>query len=122
MILRRVIAHLRRALVALQQKRSALAFLVGVQSPKAIDLPAEFPKLIAAEAAFSPERGEVVVAFRCNLAKMRQDQRFLNALSGDADRYDAFIRDGLAPWSTQFDEVHDLVDTALGIADHVIRH
>ncbi len=34
-------------------------------------------------------------------------------LSVNSDRYDAYVRDGLAPWVEQFDRVHQLVDQAL---------
>ncbi len=106
---------MRTALVALQQTRDALVLLIGVQSPKAVDLPSEYPELIQAEAAFDPQAGEVRSQFQCDVAKMRGNQKFLNDLSGTSDRYDAFVRDGLAPWSAQFDEVHARVDGALGL-------
>ena len=109
-------AEMRTALVALQQTRDALVLLIGVQSPKAVDLPSEYPDLIQAEATFAPEAGEVVSQFQCDLVKMRENQKFLNDLSGTSDRYDAFVRDGLAPWSAQFDEVHERVDVALGLS------
>jgi hypothetical protein len=109
-------AQLRTALVALQQTRDALVLLIGVQSPKSVDLPSVYPDLIRAEAAFNPEMGEVVSTFQCNLASMRDNQKFLNDLSGTSDRYDAFVRDGLAPWSAQFDETHQRVDAALGLS------
>ena len=36
-------------------------------------------------------------------------------LSVNSDRYDAYVRDGLAPWVEQFDRVHQLVDKSLDI-------
>jgi len=48
---------------------------------------------------------------------MRANQPFLNQFSANADGYDAYIRDGLKPWSLQFDRVHEFVDRELGI-DH----
>jgi hypothetical protein len=109
-------AEIRTELVALQQMREALILLIGVQSPKAVDLPSNYPDLIKAESAFAPEVGEVVSQFQCDIANMRASQKFLNDLSGTSDRYDAFVRDGLAPWSEQFDKVHQLVDAALGVS------
>jgi hypothetical protein len=106
---------MRAALVSLQQTRDALVLLIGVQSPKAVDLPSEYPALIQAEAAFDPQAGEVISQFHCDIGEMRGNQKFLNDLSGASDRYDAFVRDGLAPWSAQFDEVHKRVDTALNL-------
>lgn len=46
---------------------------------------------------------------------MLASQNFLNHLSGNIDRYDAYIRDGLAPWTQQIDTVHQLVNHELGI-------
>ncbi len=110
--------EIRTALVELQQTADALVLLIGVQSPKAVDLPSQYPDLIQAEAAFNPQAQEVVSKFECDVAKMRENQKFLNDLSGTVDRYDAFVRDGLAPWSAQFDEVHQRVDAALGLSHH----
>ncbi len=45
---------------------------------------------------------------------MRADQAFVNDFSANIDRYDAYIKDGLAPWALQVDEVHLLVDDSLG--------
>ena len=48
-------------------------------------------------------------------AAMRASRPFLNQFAVNADGFDAFIRDGLAPWSTQFLKVHELLDATLGI-------
>ncbi len=52
---------------------------------------------------------------------MRANQKFLNQFSANADGYDAYIRDGLAPWSAQFDKVHQLVDDVLGMTHYGFR-
>jgi len=109
-------AELRTALVALQQTRDAFVRVIGIYSPKSVDLPSKYPDLIQAESAFSDEEGEVVSHFSCDLQLMRKNQNFRNDLSGTSDRYDAFVRDSLAPWSEQFDRAHALVDASLGVS------
>ena len=66
---------------------------------------------------FDPVQGEVRSRPQCDVVKMHANPTFLNEVSVNIDRYDAYIRDGLAPWSAQFDRVHQLVDGALSI-DH----
>ena len=46
---------------------------------------------------------------------MRTNQVFLNDFSIAADRCDAYVRDGLEPWSLAFDKVHHIVDRDLGL-------
>ena len=50
---------------------------------------------------------------------MRANQHFLNQFSMNVDGYDAYVRDGVKPWSLQFARVHELVDGTLGI-DHLV--
>lgn len=110
-------AKLRTALVELQQTRAALAKMITVQSASSafIPLPSSYPDLIQLESYFDTEVGEVRSRVQCDLAKMRTNRSFLNQFSVNADGYDAYVRDGLAPWIAQFDRVHQLVDDALNI-------
>lgn len=64
--------------------------------------------------------GEIQTSNACDLASMRTNRAFLNQFSANADGYDAYVRDGLRPWSQQMDRVHKLVDNALGI-DHLAK-
>jgi hypothetical protein len=111
-------AELRTALIGFRQTRAALTALVAVQSSQAslAHLPTEFPDLIQMEPYLEADSGEVRANMTCNVSGMRENQRFLNQLALNADGYDAFIRDGLAPWSVQFEAVHNMLDEALGIA------
>lgn len=115
-------AELRTALVGLQQTRAALAAMIAVQSGSSnfTSLPSSYPELIEVTAYYDSELGEIRTRPQCNLAKMRANRTFLNKFSINADGYDAYIRDGLAPWSAQFDSVHQLVDDALGL-DHRVE-
>ena len=106
----------RTALVALQQTREALISLIIIQTTSATgeNLASVYPELIQLESSFDRERGEVGSQHICKLSEMRKNQAFLNDFSVNADRYDAYVRDGLAPWIEQFIVVHELVDKALG--------
>jgi hypothetical protein len=46
---------------------------------------------------------------------MRASSAFQSAISLNIDAFDAYLRDGLVPWSEQFDKVHRLLDQRLGI-------
>jgi hypothetical protein len=109
--------ELRSALIGLQQTRAALMTMVAVQSSQSAfkHLPTEFPDLIRTEAYFDEELGEIRNYMDCDLAGMRANQAFLNAWGANADGYDAYVRDGLRPWSDQFDKVHAIVDGILGV-------
>ena len=109
--------QLRSALVGLEQTRAALASLIAVQSaqPSFIFLPVAYPELLQLTSNYDADAGEIRFRSRCDLEKMRVNQTFLNQWSANADGYDAYIRDGLAPWNTQFQNVHRLVDVVLGI-------
>jgi hypothetical protein len=108
--------ELRLALVALEQARSALAALIALQTsqPAVVHLPGRYPELITVTSYFDAELNEISAGFRCDTEGMRSSRVFLNQWSANADAYDAYVRDGLKPWSDQFDAVHQLVDRLLG--------
>ena len=108
-------AEMRAALVGLRQANQSLVIMIGIQVQGAIDLPSNYPELIQLESEVDSGQDEIVARYRCDIEKMRANQKFKNDFSANADRYDAYIRDGLAPWSTQFDSVHQFVDSSLGI-------
>ncbi len=111
--------ELRLALVGLQQTRAALSVMIAVQSGSSsfTHLPSAYPELLQMASYFSTEENEIKSHTRCDLAQMQASQRFLNQWSVNADGYDAYVRDGLAPWSAQFNLVHRLIDATLGL-DH----
>ena len=108
--------QLRSALVQLEQARTALSTLLVIQSSQAAFafLPGEFPELLQME-NYIDATGEVRISVECDLAAVRNNQEFLNKWAVNADGYDAYVRDGLAPWVDQFERVHRLVDEALEI-------
>lgn len=109
--------ELRRALVGLQQTRATLQASIEVQTTASTfnHLPSVFPELIRLTTLFDETDGEIRGRAECDLDGMRRNQRFMNMWSANADGYDAFIQDGLLPWSTQFDKVHALIDDAIGL-------
>ena len=110
-------AELRTALVALRQTRAALDTAISEKTASSnfVFLPRAFPDLFQMNADFDQAMGEVTTQNVCDLEGMRANRHFLNQFSANVDGYDAYIRDGLRPWSLQFDRVHELVDNALGV-------
>jgi hypothetical protein len=108
--------ELRAALVGLQQVRTALATLIVVNSERGTSLSSKFVDLVQLEAYTSQDDGDVQQIMTCDTEGMRNNQSFLNNFSTNLDRYDGYIRDGVAPWSAQMDKVHRLIDQALGIS------
>ena len=103
---------LRRALVGYRQSRTALRDYIISQTDASHDLPFLFPELISVDAVYDDEIRSTGV---CDLAAMRESRLFLNAVTQNADAYDAYIRDGLRPWSDQLGRVHEQADALLGI-------
>jgi hypothetical protein len=110
--------QLRGALIGLQQTQAALMTMIAIQSGQSsfIHLPTRFPDLIRTAAYYDEEVGEIRNNMECDLEGMRGNQAFLNAWGANIDGYDAYVRDGLRPWSDQFDKVHSMVDEVLGMA------
>ncbi len=109
--------NLRAALVTFQQARDALEFNIGNQDEGAHSLPSRYPALIKTKVQYDHALAELNPVAECDLESMRQNQAFLNDFTENVDAYDAYVRDGLKPWSVQFDKLHILVDAAL-IIEH----
>jgi len=110
--------ELRAALMGLRETRAALQTMVGIQSGQSsfTNLPQRFPDLIAVTWRYDAEGDEIRGTATCDLDGMRASQAFLNHWGANADGYDAYVRDGLAPWITKFNHVHALVDERLSLA------
>lgn len=80
----------------------------------------KYPALIKVESYYDADRSEVWTRGICDIEGMRADQRFLNNLSENADTFDGFVRDALAPWNRQLSELHERLDQILNI-DHEAR-
>ena len=109
--------QIRTALITFQQHLGTLkenirnAFILGH------NLPANYPNLIRSEPYFDQNLGEMQSRYTCDINQMRSNQAFLNAASENVDVFDAYLRDGLRPWSTHMTYLHTMLDTAL-----IIRH
>lgn len=107
--------QLQTALVTFQQHLGTLkentrhAFTLGH------NLGANYPSLIRAEPYFDENLGEMQSRYRCDLNKMRSNQAFLNAASENVDVFDAYLRDGLRPWSDHMTYLHTILDNSLDI-------
>ena len=108
--------NLRSALIGLEQTRAVLMTMITIQSTQSAFtyMPVGFPELIRSAAYYDEEAGEIRNAMECDLEGMRNNQAFINAWGANIDGYDAYVRDGLRPWSDQFDKVHAIVDGILG--------
>jgi hypothetical protein len=108
-------AQLRSSLVYLEQVRGTLINYINVQTIASIAIGTKYPGIVQMESYYDTDLNEARSHLQCDLGKMRASQDFLNDMAIGIDRYDAYIRDGLAPWSEQFDKVHALVDETLGL-------
>ena len=112
--------ELRAALGALKQAQDATNTYIRIQNDVAYDLGHIYPDLISIRSYFDDDLQEVSSQVTCDLPAMRQNPAFLNDLSNNSDAYDAYVRDGLAPWAKQMKLVHELIDRNLGIQHDVL--
>ena len=107
---------LRSSLVKLQQSQEALSTLILIQTTASagFNLGSRYPDLIVFGSVYDPSIGEMRANPQCDFSSMKLNQAFLNDFSIMADRYDAYVNDGLEPWSAQLEEVHSLLDSILG--------
>lgn len=108
-------AELKRALAGFQQSLEVLAYWRSWGSREQHTLPDKYPDLIQVQSYFDGERDEVWSRASCDTDGMRQDQQFLNNLSENADTFDGFVRDALAPWNDQLTTLHRRLDEILGV-------
>ncbi|MDH4072901.1 MAG: hypothetical protein OEV41_07335 [Gammaproteobacteria bacterium] len=114
--------ELRAALGALKQAHEAVGTYIRIQNEVANDLTHLYPDLIRVEAYFDTSLGEIYSRVTCDLPGMRKNQAFLNDFSNNADVYDAYVRDGVAPWAGQMQRVHELLDRNLGLQQPAEEH
>ena len=109
--------ELKRALANFQQSLEVLSYWRSWGTREQHTLPDKFPTLVKLQSYFDEGRGEVWSRATCNVDGMRQDQHFLNNLSENADTFDGFVRDALAPWNDSLSDLHRRLDEILTI-DH----
>jgi len=101
----------RGALIGLRQAQYLLRDAMD-ESDWAVPLGDQFPDLLAVDATLVDERVSMRLKSVCDVAAMRASRTFLNVLSGNAARYDAYVRFYLEPWAAQFETARKLVDAA----------
>ncbi len=109
--------ELKRALASFQQSLEVLSYWRSWGTREQHTLPDKYPTLIKVQSYFDEERDEVWSRAICDADGMRENQRFLNNLSENADTFDGFVRDALAPWNDNLSELHRQLDEILAI-DH----
>lgn len=109
--------ELKRALASFQQSLEVLSYWRSWGTREQHTLPDKYPALIKVQSYFDEGRGEVWSRATCDADGMRENQRFLNNLSENADSFDGFVRDALAPWNDNLSELHHRLDEILTI-DH----
>ncbi len=109
--------ELKRALASFQQSLEVLSYWRSWGTREQHTLPDKYPALIKVQSYFDEARGEVWSRAACDADGMRENQRFLNNLSENADSFDGFVRDALAPWNDSLSKLHRRLDDILAI-DH----
>lgn len=79
------------------------------------NLPIDYPNLIKPEPYLDESLGEMRAWYQCDLDEIRKSQGLLVAASKNVDGGDAYLRDGLCPWSTYLTHVHHVLEKVLGI-------
>lgn len=108
-------ADLRVALVGLSQVEGTFPVLLDQVTSRSTPFFRDHPDLIRYGNYIDPDSGEVRIQSRCDTAAIRADTTFLSRLAVNIDLYDVYLRDGLLPWSSHFDRVHELVDEELSL-------
>ena len=106
---------LRTQLLALREIADAANRVIPVLEETATGLLVAYPDVIEGDAFFSEDLGEVRLEVRCDVAAMRANRGFLNALSMNVDAQDSFTRSSLVPWRDQLASLHDQIDAILGV-------
>lgn len=113
---------LTRELAELTQRQEVLDILIrDTRDTAGIAIANKYPDLFETKARWSRVSGKTgeierdVESF-CRLENLLTNRAFVNDITSNVDAYDAFMRDGLAPWLAQRQLVHNRVDVLLGIS------
>jgi hypothetical protein len=107
---------LRTQLLALREIADAANRMIPVLEGTATGLLVTYPDVIEGDAFFSEDLGEVRLGVRCDVAAMRANRGFLNALSVNVDAQDSFTRSNLAAWRDQLTSLHERIDAILAVS------
>ena len=110
---------LARELAELTQRHEALD--TSIREILGTDIAGKYPNLFQTKAKWAPVAGSSGELERdaetiCRLEDLLANRALVNDIAYNLDFYDAFMRDGLAPWLAQRQRVHSRVDVLLGIS------
>ena len=103
------------ALIQYRQAADNLAQIIYFQVSPTNDLSSKYPAMIRTRAYWDDRLGEIQSRYTCDTAAMRRNSAYLNDFSHNVDTYDAYLRDGVRPWSEQLTRVHAMIDRRLGL-------
>jgi hypothetical protein len=106
-------AKLRTSIAALSQSVDQVENFIEKELRIVVEPGQAFPDLVALS-NWIGEDGEVRLATRCNLEKMRTDQKFLNAIALNRDYQDSLNR-RITPVLSAFSELHAELDRVLSV-------
>ena len=108
---------LARKLAELTQRHDA--FDTVMREIPFVHILTKYPDVFPTDTSMEPAAGSSELErdgnTQCQLDTILSNRALLNDITLNVDAYDAFMRDGFGPWVNQMQEVHDRVDTLLGI-------
>ena len=117
----RVLAH---ELAELTQHHEALDTVM--REVPFIHILTKYPDIFPTVSSLEPAAGSDTLErdgnTRCKLSDILANSALLNDITLNADAYDAFMRDGFAPWVEQMQQVQDRVAEMLGISHNEETH
>ena len=109
---------LARELAELTQRHDALDTVI--REIQFVHIVQKYPDLFPTKTTLTPAAGsdqlERDAYTECKLEEILANRAVLNDITFNADAFDAYMRDGFAPWVEQKQRVHDRVDVLLGIS------
>ena len=108
--------EIRRSAVSLQQRIISFKEIINSFTDENHQLLMLYPELIQVSSVFNKEMNEFNLSTRCDLKGMQESKSFMNAVSTNLDIFDAYVRDGLKPWKTDLDRLHELTDQYLEVS------
>ena len=110
--------ELSRELAELTQRHDALDTVI--REVQFVHIVKKYPYIFPTKTALTPAAGSDELErdsyTECKLEDILANRALLTDIAFNADAFDAYMRDGFAPWVEQRQRVHDRVDVLLGIS------
>lgn len=97
--------ELRHSAVILQQRIVSLKEIIEQMTGQSHQLLFLFPELIKVSSVYNQQMKETNLSTSCDIVAMRNNPQFMNAVSINLDIFDAYLRDGIRPWKSEFDNL-----------------